>query len=86
MEYDIDKLVSEMDFEKNMHKLINKILLTSNQIEILDKYNIKYKDCSTLSELLFNIDEYLEEQDDNTELEKIADEIAETNYYMNTNK
>lgn len=86
MEYDIDKLVSEMDFEKNMHKLINKILLTSNQIEILDKYNIKYKDCSTLSELLFNIDEYLEEQDDNTELEKIAEEIAETNYYMNTNK
>lgn len=85
MKYDINKLVEEINFEKNMHKNINNMLLTENQIEVLNRYNIDYNKCNSMSELLYYIDEYLNEQE-SEELEKISLEIAETNYYMNTNK
>lgn len=85
MEYDIDKLLEEMNFEKNMHKNINNMLLTENQIEILNRYNIDYNKCNSMSELLYYIDECLDEVDAE-DLEKVSLEIAETNYYMNTNK
>ncbi len=80
----IDDIVKEIDFEGNMHQKINNLLLTQNQIDILERYNIDYKKCTSMNELLYYIDEYLNE-DENDELEKISLEIAETNYYMNTN-
>lgn len=84
-EYNIDKLVNEIDFEKNMHKKVNDMLLTEHQIDVLSRYEIDYNKCSNMNELLYYIDECLEEVD-SEELELIATEIAETNYYMNTNK
>lgn len=85
MEYNIDEIINEIDFEKNMHKNINNMLLTENQIEVLKRYNIDYNKCNSMSELLYYIDECLDEIDAE-DLEKISLEIAETNYYMNTNK
>ena len=85
MEYDINKLVEEIDFEKNMHKSINNMLLTENQIDVLNRYNIDYNRCNSMSELLYYIDECLNVIDAE-DLEKVSLEIAETNYYMNTNK
>ena len=82
---DIDAIANSIDYEKNMHKKINNMLLTNNQIEILEKYNINYNNCNSMNELLYFIDEILDEMD-NEELERISLEIAETNYYMNTNK
>lgn len=81
----IDEIVKEIDFEGNMHKKINNLLLTQNQINVLERYNIDYQKCVSMNELLYYIDEYLSEDEDE-ELEKISLEIAETNYYMNTNK
>lgn len=85
MDYNIDEIVKELDFEKNMHKSINNMLLTENQIEVLNRYNIDYNRCNSMSELLYYIDECLNEVDA-LDLEKVSMEIAETNYYMNTNK
>lgn len=85
MEYNIDEIINEIDFEKNMHKNINNMLLTENQIEILNRYNIEYNKCNSMSELLYYIDECLDEIDAE-DLGKVSLEIAETNYYMNTNK
>lgn len=84
-DYNIDELVNEIDFEKNMHKKINNMLLTEHQIDVLKRYDIDYNKCSNMSELLYYIDECLDEMD-NEELELVANEISEINYYMNTNK
>lgn len=83
--YNIDELVNEIDYEKNMHKKINNMLLTEHQIEILKRYDIDYNKCTNMNELLYYIDECLDEID-SEELELIGNEIAEINYYINTNK
>ena len=53
--------------------------LTQKQIDKLDYYNIPYKNCKSVNELLFLIS-------GNEELDDIALEISEFNYYHNTNK
>ena len=85
MEYNIDEIVNEIDFEGNMHKKINNLYLTQNQIDVLTRYNIEYQKCASMNELLYYIDECLDE-DESEELERVSLEIAEANYYMNTNK
>lgn len=85
MDYNLDEIIEEINFEKNMHKKINNMLLTENQIEVLNRYNIDYNKCTSMSELLYYIDECLNETDAE-DLEKVSLEISEINYYMNTNK
>lgn len=85
MDFDVDKIVKDMNFDDNMHKKINNLILTKRQIDILNKYNINYQNCQTMNELLYYIDSCLNETNE-IELELISSEIAETNYYMNTNK
>lgn len=85
MEYDIEKINTGINYEDNMHKQINKMWLSSFQIKILEQNSIPYEKCITMSELLFYIDEYLNDFE-NPELELIAKEIAETNYYINIKK
>ena len=81
-EINIDDLFSQ----KYMHKKINKnIYLNDVQISILQNYNIDVYSCSTIEELLYLIDEILEE-DYIEELDNISKEISEFNYYANTNK
>ncbi len=64
------------------------ILLTNNEIRVLDKYNIDYNNCSSLKEVLSLIDEVLnnEEVMDFDELDNVSLSIAERDYYQNTNK
>lgn len=85
MDYNLDEIIEEINFEKNMYKKINNMLLTENQIEVLNRYNIDYNRCTSMSELLYYIDECLNETDAE-DLEKVSLEISEINYYMNTNK
>ena len=58
MDYNLDEIIEEINFEKNMHKKINNMLLTENQIEVLNRYNIDYNRCTSMSELLYYIDIY----------------------------
>lgn len=86
MEYDIEKLVSEINFNDNFigyNK--NGLILTNREIEVLNRNNINYRKYSSVSELLYEIDDILEEIDDD-ELEVVAENISERNYYLNTRK
>ena len=58
MEYDIEKIVSNMDFKSlELVNLNNGLSLTNNEIMILDRYGIDYKQCSSLKEVLSLIEE-----------------------------
>lgn len=85
-EYNIEKLVSEINFNDNFIGYNNKgIVLTNREIEVLKRNNIEYQKYSSVSELLYEIDEILNETDDD-ELEITANNISERNYYLNTKK
>ena len=78
----IDDFVSE----KYMHKkLDNGLFLSDYQIEVLLRNEIDPNKCSGINELIYLIDEALEDADDE-ELDIISKEIMEFNYYTNTNK
>lgn len=88
MEYDFDKILSDIDFNKNkFNDFGNGILLTNGEIAVLDKYKINYKNCISLKELLYKIEDYLENEDyDLEDLDNISLSISERDYYQNTNK
>lgn len=76
----------EIDFEKKFLKpRKNGLLLSDEHVEVLERYNINYTSCLSNTELLYRIDEVLNEVDD-YELECVAQDLAERNYYANTNK
>jgi len=84
---DIDSIVSTLDFEKNSLKTCsNGLLLTNYEISVLEKYNIDYNRTKSLKEILFLIEEVLNEELVDEDLENISLSIAERDYYMNTNK
>ena len=81
-EINIDDLYSE----KYMHREIKKgLFLSEYQISVLLRYNIDPKKCGSINELIYLIDEVLDEEDD-AELDMVSKEIIEFNYYANTNK
>lgn len=89
MEYNIEKLVSNIDFKSfELVNLGNGLSLTNNEIMILDRYGIDYKQCSSLKEVLSLIEEVFTygEIDDFDELDGVSQTIAERDYYQNTNK
>ncbi|MDE5888744.1 MAG: hypothetical protein K2H20_01865 [Bacilli bacterium] len=81
---EIEELVGLKDTDKNMLKTRNNgLLLTDNQVSTLQRYNIDSSKCGSMSELLYMIDQA---DYDDEELNYLADQIAETNYYQNTRK
>ena len=86
-EFDIDRLVGEIDFEANKFNNINGLMLTNREVEVLDRYNINYKNCTTLKEIIFQIEDLIQDMDIVEEdLEYISGTISERDYYQNTNK
>lgn len=70
----------------HMHKMCsNGIFVSDIQKDILLRNGIDVDNCSSISELIFLIEKILND-DDSEELEMISKEIAEFNYYANTNK
>ena len=88
MEYDIEKLVGEMDFTSNHLQTVGKnLMLTNHEIEVLNRYKIDYLKCHSLKEVLFEVEEILDDMDIAEEdLESISESISERDYYQNTNK
>lgn len=85
-DYNLNDLLNNIDFESNrLVKVNNKLYLTNYQIEILNKYNIDYESLGNLSSIIYVAEEILEE-DDYEDLDEIIRELAERNYYENTNK
>ncbi len=87
-DYNIDELVNTIDFNKGKFNDIgNGILLTNKEIEVLDRYNIPYKKCTSLKDIIFEIESIINELDIMDEdLEEISMSISERDYYQNTNK
>ena len=86
-EYDIETLVSNIDFNSGSFQNINGMMLTNHEIEVLDRYKIPYKKCNSLKEVIFEIEEIIEDSDIvDEDLDYISSTIAERDYYQNTNK
>lgn len=84
-EYNINELLNDIDFNKNkLVKVNEKLYLTNYQIEVLNKYEIDFQNLN-LSSIIYLGEEILEE-DDYDDLDEVIREIAERNYYENTNK
>ena len=83
-----NKILKEMknDILKNMLVDVGKIMLTSKEIEVLNNYNIDYKNVLSLKELVLKIEKILIEEDYPEDLEEISANIQERDYYQNTNK
>lgn len=88
MEYNIEELLKDIkfDFKKDNGK---GLLLNSHETEVLQRYGFDYKKYSSLNELIFDIDNYINEEgcfNDVDELEEVLDRISEYHYYNEVNK
>ncbi len=61
--------------------------ITKEQIDILSKYDIDINSFNNIEDLLFEIEEYLNDSDTEVpDLEWVSEALSEFNYYNNTNK
>ena len=87
MDFDIDKIISEMDFTKNsINDCGNGIYLTNFEIDVLNKYHINYSNCTSMKDIIFLVEEILNEDSSLDDLENVSKSISERDYYLNTNK
>lgn len=85
-EVSIEKLVTDLNPRANMIKSCgNDIYLSDIQINILKQYGFNYEKYSSVKSLIFDIEEYLNENYDE-ELDNVVSSLSEFNYYHNTNK
>lgn len=88
MNKEIEDLVNKTINNNSLVKINDQLYLKKYQIEILEYYHIEYQKCSFVSEILFLIEEILEngEVEDSDVLEEVAMSLQEFSYYHNTNK
>lgn len=85
-EVSIEDLVSNINPRANMTKDCgNGIYLSEPQIKILKQYGFSYQKYSNIKSLIFDIEEYLNENY-TEELENVVESLSEFNYYHNTYK
>ncbi len=85
---EIENSISQIILDNELNK-INDIYLSNKQISILNMYGIDYKNVTSMSELIFKVEEYIEENylyENIDDLENLSMELSEFNYYYNTNK
>ena len=63
----------------------NGLLLNKHQIEVLERFQIPWKNYTTYSSLVYELEEILLEESDE-ELELIANQLQEFSYYSEVNK
>lgn len=68
-----------------MKKLSNGLYLSQEQIDILKSYDINYLNCSSLSQLIYEVEMAYEETNDDI-LNNLLDVLSERDYYENYNK
>lgn len=84
---DINELTDEIYNDKAMTKMRgNGIYLSDNEVDVLKRYNIDYNRYVSLSSLIFDIENILNEESDIDDLEEVSKRLSELNYYNNTNK
>ena len=84
--YDINELVSQLDFESNkLQKVNDNLVLTKYQIDVLTRNGIDLQTVASLHDIIYEAEEVYEDTLDE-ELEQVLDELSVRNYYENTNK
>ena len=84
----INNLIQE-DLHTNFHnKYGNNIYLTDKEKETLEKYDFNINNYSDIKNLIFDIDEYINDNLDLEleDLESVLDSLSEFDYYHNTDK
>lgn len=85
---EIEEYVDTIINDNKLRK-VNNIYLSKRQIDILDKYKIEYKNIKNIKELIFNVENYINENfqyEELSDLESLSQELSEFNYYYNTRK
>lgn len=86
-EIDISNLINEINNDSSMLKSRgNGIYLSDDEVNILRRYKIDYERYNSLSSLIFEIEEILNNETDVDDLEEVSARLTEMNYYNNTNK
>ena len=89
-EYNINELIKNIDTKSNQLNKIGSFYLTNREIEILDRNFIDYQTCTSLKDLIFKIQDILEDEsldtDDGDDLDYVLENISERDYYQNANK
>ena len=79
-------IINNIDYKSLLHENVgNGIYLTKEEMNILSNYKINYENCSSVSELIYEIEDILKNIESD-ELEFILDELSEYKYYNETNK
>ena len=85
-----NEIINSLDFELDELKQAKKnIYLNNREMQILKMYDIDFQNCVDMNDLLFKIDNVLNDLYDNSDIEDlewVSSSISERNYYMNTNK
>lgn len=85
---EIEALSNKINFTPLKH-IIGDIYLNDNQIAVLEKYKINYKNCNSLQELIYELENYINDNyytSDIEDLDWVSQSLSEFNYYNNTNK
>ena len=83
----INSITNDIDIENTkLNKIKKDIYLSNDQIDILNRNGIDYLKFNSMSELIFEIEELLNNGYDSEELEDLSIKLQEINYYNNTNK
>ena len=72
--------------ENDFLQKVNNIYISKNEIDILNKYGININNYRNIEELLYSIEDCLNNIGSFDDLEWVSEKIAEYNYYINTNK
>lgn len=84
IELDENSVISTSDKFLCKH---NNIYITDEQVNILKKYDIDVDKYINIEELMYVIEEYLNDSyDELSDLEWVSANLSEYNYYNNTNK
>lgn len=83
----VKSIIENIDIENTkLNRIKNNIYLSNEQINILKSNGIDYLKCNNMSELIFEIEDLLNNGYDSEELEDLSIKLQEINYYNNTNK
>lgn len=69
-----------------LNKIKNDIYLSKDDINILEKYDIDYLNFSNMKELMFELENVINNNYVDSDLEELLIKISEYNYYFRSNK
>lgn len=82
-EININDIIENINLD--FHKNIGNLILTEKQSLVLSQYGFDVLKYNSIKELMFDLEEYLNNEDSD-DLDEVLKELSEFNYYHNTNK